>query len=156
MNRFRNPHLAYVYDLYVRAFERFRRVPEIRSLEDNDKYCKILEETLQEHATVIPRLAIGVLEVHGLMQPEETDKFMNTLLRSRISRRVIAEQHIALTETFHSPWHFPQAQPNNDYPAESVGEIFLRCNAKEIIEHCGKNMQKLVKRAYGQIGRAHV
>ncbi|KAH7135461.1 branched-chain alpha-ketoacid dehydrogenase [Dendryphion nanum] len=145
----RNSHLAHVYDLYVRAFERFRKFPEIKSLDDNDRYCKVLEETLQEHATVIPRLAMGVLEVHGLMRPEETDKFMNTLLRSRISRRVIAEQHIALTETFHSPWHFPHAQSNTDHPAESVGEIFLRCNAKEIVEHCGRDMQNLIKRAYG-------
>lgn len=42
----------------------------------------MLEETLTEHATVIPRLAIGVLEVRGLMKPEETDKFMTALLRS--------------------------------------------------------------------------
>ena len=77
-----NPHLAHVYESYLRAFERFRRVPEIRSLEDNDKYCKVLTETLTEHATVIPRLAIGVLEVRGLMKSEEIDKFMTTMLRS--------------------------------------------------------------------------
>ena len=77
-----NPHLAHVYESYLRAFERFRRVPEIRTLEDNDKYCQVLEETLTEHATVIPRLAIGVLEVRGLMKAEETDKFMTTMLRS--------------------------------------------------------------------------
>jgi pyruvate dehydrogenase kinase 2/3/4 len=77
-----NPHLAHVYESYLRAFERFRRVGEIRSLDDNEKYCKVLEETLTEHATVIPRLATGVLEVRGLMKPEETDKFMTTMLRS--------------------------------------------------------------------------
>jgi len=77
-----NPHLAHVYESYLRAFERFRRVPEIKTLEDNEKYCKVLEETVTEHATVIPRLAIGVLEVRGLMKPEETDKFMTTMLRS--------------------------------------------------------------------------
>jgi hypothetical protein len=77
-----NPHLAHVYESYLRAFERFRRMAEIRTLEDNEKYCKVLEETLTEHATVIPRLAIGVLEVRGLMKPEETDKFMTTMLRS--------------------------------------------------------------------------
>ncbi|KAF1836079.1 alpha-ketoacid dehydrogenase kinase [Decorospora gaudefroyi] len=143
-----NPHLAHVYESYLRAFERFRRVPEIRSLDDNEKYCKVLEETLTEHATVIPRLAIGVLEVRGLMRAEETDKFMTTMLRSRISRRVIAEQHLALTETFNSPWHFPQAQhPPHDQQA--VGEIFLRCNAREIVQDCGKTMQELMKRAYG-------
>lgn len=77
-----NPHLAHVYESYLRAFERFRRVPQIKTLEDNDKYCKVLKETLAEHATVIPRLAIGVLEVRGLMRHEESDKFMTTMLRS--------------------------------------------------------------------------
>lgn len=138
-----------MYELYLKAFERFRKVPEIQSLEDNDRYCKVLEETLKEHSTVIPQLATGVLEVRGLMKPEETDKFMNTMLRSRISRRVIAEQHLALTETFNSPWHFPHAQPAHDTHAESVGEIFLRCNAKEIVERCGNTTQELVKKAYG-------
>jgi pyruvate dehydrogenase kinase 2/3/4 len=149
-----NPHLAHVYESYLRAFERFRRMAEIRTLEDNEKYCKVLEETLTEHATVIPRLAIGVLEVRGLMKPEETDKFMTTMLRSvgtsswqRISRRVIAEQHLALTETFNSPWHFPNAQLLHDQ--EAVGEIFLRCNAKEIVEECGKTTQELIRRAHG-------
>jgi hypothetical protein len=148
-----------VYELYHRAFERFRRFPEIRSLEDNDRYCKVLQDTLKEHATVIPRLAIGVLEVRGLMKPEETDKFMNTMLRSRISRRVIAEQHLALTETFNSPWHFPNAQPVHDPNAETVGEIFLRCNAKEIVERCGKTASELVGRAYGshlEIPEVHI
>lgn len=77
-----NAHLAHVYESYLQAFERFRRVPEIRSVEDNDRYCKVLEETLKEHATVIPRLAIGVLEVRNLMKPDETDKFMTTMLRA--------------------------------------------------------------------------
>ncbi|RYN36754.1 hypothetical protein AA0112_g4439 [Alternaria arborescens] len=143
-----NPHLAHVYESYLRAFERFRRIPEIKSLDDNEKYCKVLEETLTEHASVIPRLAIGVLEVRGLMKAEETDKFMTTMLRSRISRRVIAEQHLALTETFDSPWHFPQAEIH-PHDQEAVGEIFLRCNAKDIVEDCGKTMQELIKRTYG-------
>jgi pyruvate dehydrogenase kinase 2/3/4 len=30
-----------------------------------------------------------------------------------------------------------------------VGEIFLKCNAKEIVERCGKTTQELVKRAHG-------
>lgn len=63
---------------------------------------------------------------------------------------MIAEQHLALTETFNSPWHFPHAQAPQDQ--EAVGEIFLRCNAKEIVESCGRTTQDLIKRSYG----AHV
>ncbi|KAK7716553.1 putative protein kinase [Botryosphaeria dothidea] len=144
-----NPNISYVYELYYRAFERYRRIPEIRSIEDNDELCKVIRETLNDHLTVIPRLAIGVLEVQGAMKPEETDKFMTTLLRSRISRRTIAEQHLALTETFHSPWHFPEAKLQLDPNMDSVGEIFLKCNAKEIVEHCANATKDLMRKTYG-------
>ena len=74
--------MSHVYDLYYKAFETLRRVREINSVEDNDKYCRIVSDTLKEHLTVIPRLAMGVLECQDLMPPDDMDKFMNTLLRS--------------------------------------------------------------------------
>ncbi|KAL9592958.1 MAG: hypothetical protein Q9179_006217 [Wetmoreana sp. 5 TL-2023] len=144
-----NPNMSHVYELYYKAFETLRRVQEIKSVEDNDRYCKLISETLQEHLTVIPRLAMGIIECQSLMRPEETDKFMNTLLRSRISRRVIAEQHLALTETFHSPWHFPDAKQHHDPNADFVGEVFLRCNAKEVVEECSHRAKSLAAEAFG-------
>lgn len=77
-----NPHLSLVYELYYKAFERCRVIPEIRSLDDNDKFCDILREMLKEHLVVIPNLATGVLECRDLVPPDEMDKFMNTLLRA--------------------------------------------------------------------------
>ncbi|KAK4692960.1 hypothetical protein P7C71_g4345, partial [Lecanoromycetidae sp. Uapishka_2] len=77
-----NPHMSHVYDLYYKAFETLRKIREIKSVEDNEKYCKVISETLEEHLTVIPRLAMGVLECQDLMPPNDMDKFMNTLLRS--------------------------------------------------------------------------
>ena len=145
-----NEHISHVYELYYSAFEHFRKVPEVRTLEDNDKHCNILKHTLSEHLTVIPRLAMGVLEIQDAIGPDECDRFMTALLRSRISRRVIAEQHLALTETFHSPWHFPNAKKSAMAPEDDfVGEIFLKCNAKEIIEKCADTATRLTKKAYG-------
>jgi pyruvate dehydrogenase kinase 2/3/4 len=77
-----NPHMSHVYELYYKAFETLRRVPEIKTVEDNDRYCKVIDQVLQEHLTVIPRLAMGVLECRDLMKPEDIDRFMNTLLRA--------------------------------------------------------------------------
>lgn len=145
-----NEHIHHAYELYYAAFERFRKVPEVKTLEDNDQYCKVLKHTLNEHLSVIPRLAMGILEIAESIGPDECDRVMTTLLRSRISRRVIAEQHLALTETFHSPWHFPNAKkpvmaPEDDF----VGQIFLKCSAKEIVEKCGKMASELAAKAYG-------
>ncbi len=77
-----NPHLSHVYELYYKAFETLRRVPEVRTVEDNERYCKIISEILAEHLTVIPNLAMGVLECQDLVKPEEMDRFMNTMLRA--------------------------------------------------------------------------
>ncbi|CAK4019021.1 [Pyruvate dehydrogenase (acetyl-transferring)] kinase 2, mitochondrial [Lecanosticta acicola] len=145
-----NKHISHVYELYYQAFERFRKVPEVRSLADNDRFCHVLKETLKEHLSVIPRLAMGILEIQDSVSSEACDRFMTTLLRSRISRRVIAEQHLALNETFHSPWHFPNAKkPIGGTEDDFVGEIFLKCNAKEIIENCAHTATQLVKQTYG-------
>jgi hypothetical protein len=54
-----------------------------------------------------------------------------------------------LTNTFHSPSHFPNAQPLNDPNTEIVGEIFLKCNAKEIVERCAAATQLLMKKTRG-------
>lgn len=77
-----NPHLSLVYELYYKAFERFRVIPEIRSLDDNDRFCDGLRDMLKEHLVVIPNLAMGVLECRNLVPPDEMDRFMNTLLRA--------------------------------------------------------------------------
>jgi hypothetical protein len=54
----------------------------VRSIEENEDFCNIIKTTLTEHLTVIPRLAMGVLEVQNYMRPEPTDKFVTTMLRS--------------------------------------------------------------------------
>ena len=146
----RNQHISHVYELYYEAFERFRKVPPVRSLDDNDKFCDVIKSLLKEHLSVIPQLAMGILEIQNSVSSEECDRFMRTLLRSRISRRVIAEQHLALTETYHSPWHFPNAKKPLTAPEEDfVGEIFLKCNAKEVVQKCAATARDLVRKAYG-------
>ena len=141
-----NPNVSEVYDLYYTAFDTFRKVKEIKNLEDNDKFCKTINDMLKAHLTVIPKLSMGILECGGLVKSEELDKFMNTILRSRISRRVIAEQHLALTETFHAAWFSPGAKLSE---SEFIGEVFLKCVAKEVIERCGEAIHEIARQAYG-------
>lgn len=77
-----NPHISAVYELYYNAFDRLRKIKEIRNLDDNDALCNAIGHTLQAHLPVIPKLAMGILESSGLMDPRDLDKFMNTILRS--------------------------------------------------------------------------
>lgn len=77
-----NRHLSHVYELYYKAFDAMRQVPEMRTLKDNDRFCKVLKGFLQEHLTVIPRLAMGVQECRSLLPAADLDRFMSSLLRS--------------------------------------------------------------------------
>lgn len=77
-----NNHIKEVYDLYYHAFDTFRKVKEVKTLDDNDKLCELISHNLKSHLTVIPQLAMGILECGGLMSPVDLDKFMNTILRS--------------------------------------------------------------------------
>ncbi|KAF2153476.1 pyruvate dehydrogenase kinase [Myriangium duriaei CBS 260.36] len=144
-----NRHISQVHELYYTAFERLRRVQEIRTLEDNQVLCGLIRETLQEHLSVIPALAMGVLEIRTAVPPEVCDRLMTTMLRSRISRRVIAEQHLALTETFHSD--AAQAKKRDDTSSDDdyVGQVLLRCSASEIVSSSAASITRLVRRAYG-------
>lgn len=141
-----NPHIQEVYELYYSAFETFRKVPEIKTLDDNDHFCATIASMLRAHLTVIPKLAMGVLQCSEVMEARELDRFMNTILRSRISRRVIAEQHLSLTETFNAPWFSPGAKLSE---TEFIGEVFLKCVAKDVIAKCGRTISRLASAAYG-------
>ena len=54
-----------------------------------------------------------------------------------------------MTETFNSPWHFPDAKHQQDPNLDFVGEVFLRCNAQEVVTECGEKAKSLAKAAYG-------
>ncbi|KAL1896526.1 putative protein kinase [Sporothrix stenoceras] len=142
-----NPHISAVYELYYNAFDMFRKVKEIKTLDDNDVLCDVIGQTLQAHLPVIPKLAMGILECSDLMPAKDLDKFMNTILRARISRRVIAEQHLALTETFNASWYSPGAPLPEGH--EFIGEVFLKCQARDVIDRCAKAVCELARSAYG-------
>jgi pyruvate dehydrogenase kinase 2/3/4 len=82
-----NPHISAVYELYYKAFDAFRRVKEIKTVEDNDRYCDVIKRRFSEHLTVIPRLATGILECQDLMNRDAMDQFMNVMLRSVSAQR---------------------------------------------------------------------
>ncbi|CAG8829592.1 9544_t:CDS:1, partial [Racocetra persica] len=139
-----NPHLAKVYDLYWFAFEKLRKFPPIRSIEENNEWCKTIKGLLKDHLVVIPQLAMGIMECSEHLSGEQIDRFMNTMLRSRISRRVLAEQQIALTENWHDSSYTYDQSENDGW----IGVISTHCKANEIVEKCAKMARSFYKTFY--------
>jgi hypothetical protein len=59
-------------------------VPIINNLEDNQKFCEVIKHLLNSHQVAIPELARGIATSSAYISLDETDKFMNETLRSRI------------------------------------------------------------------------
>jgi pyruvate dehydrogenase kinase 2/3/4 len=83
-----NAHWLHVYSLYEAAFDKFRRIPEIKTIKDNDEFCRVISDMLKEHLTVIPSLVTGVIEVRNLMDSVKLDAFVSTMLKSVGTRQV--------------------------------------------------------------------
>lgn len=124
-----NFHLAQIYESYYHSFNAFRKIPTISTLGENDEFCTVISALLDQHVFNLSHLMMGALELSILstLPQHELDLFMSSMLRSRISRRVIVEEHLSLTEIH-------KKHPYQAKPPDYIGEIFHDCNAKEQFE----------------------
>lgn len=118
----------------------FRRYPTLHTEEDNVKFCEFLSRSLNEHVLVVPELAIGVAESPPDVFPaQELDTFMMRMLRSRISRRVVIEQQIALTEQFEA------RQAHRAVDDHKVGVVDTRLDPNETVRKCTELLSRSEK-----------
>ncbi|ORY53202.1 hypothetical protein BCR33DRAFT_711542, partial [Rhizoclosmatium globosum] len=133
-----NPHIQLIYSLYWQAFEAFRTFPEIKTVEQNRQFCDLIESQLQTHLVIIPHFH----PEH--MTAEMADRFLNEMLRSRIGRRVLAEQHIALSDTYEQNLaanDLTKKAPNGTAALIEeedddgwIGIVNTRCRATEVVD----------------------
>ncbi|KAH9951574.1 alpha-ketoacid dehydrogenase kinase, partial [Amylocystis lapponica] len=124
-----------VYDAYWSAFEKMRRYPQIHTLSENDAYCVFLRDLLDEHKAVIPNLSLGLSLASPYLAPDRLDSFMRRMLVSRISRRVLAEHHIALSKA-------TARRQKKLATDDHVGLIYTELGVKDSIKKCASFLQK--------------
>ena len=96
--------------------------------------------------SVIPNLSLGMSLSSRYLAPDRLDSFMRRMLVSRISRRVLAEHHIALTQ-------FVREQSDcSSPPRENVGIISTGLSVKECIEKCTQYLCQRPYNADGDVG----
>lgn len=132
-----------VYDKYWEAFEVFRSIPSIETMEQNHVFYECLKRLLNSHLVVIPSLIQGMAESIHHMDVSEAEKFVTETMRSRIGRRVLAEQHIAFTESL-------EANQFLDHDLERfIGVLDTNCLPLDIISKCSKKAFDVVKASTG-------
>jgi len=107
-----------VHQLYSSAFFNLSSIPEIKTLADNERLCKVMAQMVEEHRDNIPLLAKGALaSLARSLGPARADSsvptgfkesrkylpdatitdFLDRAIRNRISLRLMAEQHLSLS-----------------------------------------------------------
>ncbi|OMH79796.1 [3-methyl-2-oxobutanoate dehydrogenase [lipoamide]] kinase, mitochondrial [Zancudomyces culisetae] len=152
-----NSHLIQVYNLYWKAFDDFRKAPEIKTVEDVVSYCKFVQESVNEHYKVIPHLVVGIAECVGLVEPALIERFASSMLMTRISRRTLAEQQVALTNKFIELGGGATNKNNNianntgndgDKEQTRIGIVDTSCNISNLIQNCAVKVQRSFEKAY--------
>ncbi|KAJ3815498.1 branched-chain alpha-ketoacid dehydrogenase kinase [Lentinula aff. lateritia] len=142
--------IAKVYEVLFTVSIQFRKYPPITNIKENEDFCEFLAGLLDEHAIVIPSLSLGMSLSSPYLAPDDLDSFMRRMLVSRISRRVLAQHHIALSENYagkQKSWEF--AEPN-------VGIITTGLNVKASIEKCANLLRHQSLEAKDAGGNAEI
>ncbi|CCK70921.1 protein kinase PKP2 KNAG_0F02560 [Huiozyma naganishii CBS 8797] len=137
-----NFHFVQVYESYYDIFERFRRFPTIRTLEDNMRFAEFTKDILQDFNSLnLPHLVMGALEctILDLYPTEKMDELLSDLLRARISRRLIVEEHLSVTANFLS---------GKNENTLVLGDIFQECSASEYVLEASRMCQRFIKDMY--------
>ncbi|KAI5962309.1 PKP2 [Candida pseudojiufengensis] len=141
-----NFHLAQIYESYYHSFNAFRKIPKINTIEENENFCKTLSTLLDDHLFNLSHLLMGALEISiaESLPQHELDSFMSSMLRSRISRRVIVEEHLSLSENY-------LKKPYDKKPPHYLGEMFQNCNAVDQFNQVSSMIKKSLIEKYPEI-----
>lgn len=98
--------------------------------------------TYEETITCRYRLMVyktSFQECSRYMSSSQISNFLDGAIRNRISVRLIAEQHIALSQALNNP----------DNDPHHVGVVNMRCSPKAMIDMCGSFVSELCEATLG-------
>ncbi|KZT69062.1 26S proteasome subunit P45 [Daedalea quercina L-15889] len=134
-----NPFIARILERYRQSFRFLSTHPAVSSLEENKRFTEQLEAVVSSHANDIPTMAKGFQECARYMTPEQISTFLDEAISSRISVRLIAEQHIALSRCLE----------DGEMAVDHLGIVHKLCSPQSMIRMCGSWVGDLCEATLG-------
>ncbi|KAJ6606661.1 atypical/PDHK/BCKDK protein kinase [Mycena vulgaris] len=135
-----NPYVATTLNAYRDSFQLLATYPEVTTLEQNKKFSEQLEDLVQRHANDIPTMAKGFLESAKYMSPTQVSNFLDGAIRNRISVRLIAEQHIAISHALEAV---------SQEAVGNIGVVDMQCSPSQMIRMCESYVTELCAATLG-------
>ncbi|WFD41785.1 putative protein kinase [Malassezia psittaci] len=133
-----NEQLDSIYQFFWSTFERLRRMERIESVEQNQQLIEIMTRLLSERKSKLALIAGISRECVHYMEPETVDLFLARMLRSQVSREVLAKQHIALTAMHES---------GDKFKGTRIGMIDTRLD----VAHSARNSTDLARQSVASL-----
>ena len=136
-----NEQLDSIYQFYWRTFETLRRMSKIETDEQNKHLIHVVTQLLSERKSKLDLTASICRECIHYMEPETVDLFLARMLRSQISREVLAKQHIALSHM--------QVVPESSKTPHVVGMIDTQIRVAYSVAQSFKFAKESLAQTYG-------
>lgn len=136
-----NEQLDSIYQFYWRTFETLRRMNRIETDEQNEHLIDVVTQLLSERKSKLDLTASICRECIHYMEPETVDLFLARMLRSQISREVLAKQHIALSHM--------QVVPESSKAPQVVGMIDTQIHVAHSVAQSYKFAKESLAQTYG-------
>ena len=136
-----NEQLDSIYQFYWRTFETLRRMSKIETDEQNKHLIHVVTQLLSERKSKLDLTASICRECIHYMEPETVDLFLARMLRSQISREVLAKQHIALSHM--------QVVPESSKTPQVVGMIDTQIRVAYSVAQSFKFAKESLAQTYG-------
>ncbi|KAK2467103.1 hypothetical protein APHAL10511_001361 [Amanita phalloides] len=134
-----NPYIAKTLHTFRDSFLTLATYPPVTTAKENARFTELLANLVQSHANDIPTMAKGFQECYRYISPTQISTFLDSAIRSRISVRLIAEQHITLT----------QALNDQNCDRRSVSIVNRHCSPKRMIQMCSSYVAELCEATLG-------
>ncbi|KAJ7081548.1 atypical/PDHK/BCKDK protein kinase [Mycena crocata] len=136
-----NPYVANTLNAYRDSFQLLATYPAVTTLEENKKFTEQLEDLVQRHSNDIPTMAKGFLESAKYMSPTQISHFLDGAIRNRVSVRLIAEQHVAISHALEGA--------SRGEAFGNIGVVDMQCSPSQMIRMCESYVAELCSATLG-------
>lgn len=127
-----NPFISNILNGYRDSFQALATHPEVNTVDDNNAFIERLRHLVGRHSNDIATMAKGFHECTRYMSPVEISSFLDNTISARIAIRLIAEQHVAISEEF-----------AKSRSKAHLGVVDLHCSPKTMIKMCASYVSEL-------------
>lgn len=133
-----NPSISELYNMYLKTMSVLinASLNPPTTMEENDRFKEeVLAKFIEIHADALPMLSKGFSEVRHLISPVQIKSFLDEHLQERISMRLIAHQHILLSDSLSNGQYVKGGNFNGVVKELDIRDV-IRKNAELVNDIC--------------------